>query len=134
MNEENDEVGTTKGSSDVDEVRERDATSSDAIADDVANQSLVDTSGGTPSSAMLVAIIVGSLFIVFSAGLSYYFFFSYRDLLAKERLTKASVVELREQRAMETEQLSEYGVLDAEKGIIRLPIEAGIDKTLERYK
>jgi hypothetical protein len=65
------------------------------------------------------AIIVLVILIVFALD----FFASTREEIIYEAVLKPESALLRDLRARETEELNSYGVLDAQKGIYRIPID-----------
>ena len=62
--------------------------------------------------AIIASLVVVDQYFVYSTERAYY-----------ERVLAVQSEELREMRAQESGQLNSYGVVDAKKGVYRLPIE-----------
>ena len=83
---------------------------------------------------VIISVLVTALTTVLGIFISYFMFTGYRDKKIKEDLGRFRNIQLQEIRKYEQEQLSTYGYIDKEKGIVRIPIEEAMKKTVELYK
>jgi hypothetical protein len=71
--------------------------------------------------------IAGVIMLVVLIVLMLDFFTSSREKLVYESVLKPESITLRELRARETQELESYGVIDAAKGIYRIPIKRAME-------
>ena len=71
--------------------------------------------------------VAGVIVLVVLIVLMFDFFTSSREKLVYESVLKPESITLRELRARETQELESYGVIDAAKGIYRIPIKRAME-------
>ncbi len=82
----------------------------------------------------IVSNILTGLFIAVVMASFLVLFFSYRDYRYKQDISSRGIdKEVEKVREYENTQLSSYGFLDKEKGIIRIPVEKAIEETIKDY-
>jgi hypothetical protein len=75
----------------------------------------------------ILGLVILTAVVVFSLD----YFTATREELVYEAVLKPESVPLRELRAREEGELNSYAILDAEKGIYRIPIERAMELTAE---
>lgn len=75
--------------------------------------------------------MVSLLILVILVVLTNEFFLATKESLVTETVLRPESIPLRELRARETEILTSYGVIDAQAGVYRIPIEEAVQRMAE---